>query len=165
MRESSQIKCVVICLETSKIDKYLHSCVWQLKLYYIHTCGLLSVFPCPYIACCFRLVAQSAATCSRWVSARGFFYPEDGGYRFLRNCGYRKNYTAPHPRRRHSFYYIKFTVRQIWTTIGCIFIWEISSPTDSVRNLSNQIRYMALEDRPKITSDILLWHTSSRTRP
>jgi hypothetical protein len=38
-----------------------------------------------YIAWCFRLVAQSAATCSRWFLARGFFYPEDGGDTFLRN--------------------------------------------------------------------------------
>jgi hypothetical protein len=27
-------------------------------------------------------VAQSAATCSRWFPARGFFYPEDGGDMF-----------------------------------------------------------------------------------
>jgi hypothetical protein len=37
--------------------------------------------PCCYIAGCFRLVAQSAATCWRWFLARGFFYPEDGKIR------------------------------------------------------------------------------------
>jgi hypothetical protein len=26
---------------------------------------------------------QSAATCSSWFTARGFFYPEDGGDTFL----------------------------------------------------------------------------------
>jgi hypothetical protein len=31
--------------------------------------------------------AQSAATCSRWFTARGFFYAEDGGDTFLRNVG------------------------------------------------------------------------------
>jgi hypothetical protein len=31
----------------------------------------------------FRLVAQSAATCSRWFSDGGFFYPEDGGDTFF----------------------------------------------------------------------------------
>jgi hypothetical protein len=31
---------------------------------------------------CFRLVTQSAATCSRWFFARGFFYPEDGDNTF-----------------------------------------------------------------------------------
>jgi hypothetical protein len=38
-------------------------------------CGILSLSPCSYIADCFWLVAQSAATCSRWFLARGFFYP------------------------------------------------------------------------------------------
>jgi hypothetical protein len=32
-----------------------------------------------------QLVVQSAAICSRWFLARGFFYPEDGGDTFLRN--------------------------------------------------------------------------------
>jgi hypothetical protein len=45
---------------------------------------------------------QSAATCSRWFLARGFFYPEDGGHAFLRNVSSHKIYTALHPRRRHS---------------------------------------------------------------
>jgi hypothetical protein len=39
---------------------------------------------------------------SRWFTARGFFYPEDGGDRFFRNVGWRKIYTVPHLRRRHS---------------------------------------------------------------
>jgi hypothetical protein len=30
---------------------------------------------------------QSAATCSRWFLASGFFYPEDGGDTFLQNVG------------------------------------------------------------------------------
>jgi hypothetical protein len=42
------------------------------------------------------------ATCSRWFVARGFFYPEDEGYTFLRNVYSHKIYTAPHPRKRHS---------------------------------------------------------------
>jgi hypothetical protein len=50
----------------------------------------------------FSVVAQSAATCSRWFLARGFLYPEDGGDTFLRNLGLHKNYTASHPRIRHS---------------------------------------------------------------
>jgi hypothetical protein len=45
---------------------------------------------------------NSAATCSRWLLACGFFFPEDGGDTFLRNVGSHKIYTAPHPRRRHS---------------------------------------------------------------
>jgi hypothetical protein len=65
-------------------------------------CGPLSLPSCPYIAGCFRLVAESAATCSRWFLARGFFYPEDGGDTFLRNVNSHKLYTAPHPRRRNS---------------------------------------------------------------
>jgi hypothetical protein len=44
---------------------------------------------------------QTAATCSRWFLARGFFYPEDGGDTFLRNVGSHKIYTAPNPRIRH----------------------------------------------------------------
>jgi hypothetical protein len=44
----------------------------------------------------------TAATFSRWFLARGFFYPEGGGDRFLRNVSSHKIYTAPHPRRRHS---------------------------------------------------------------
>jgi hypothetical protein len=38
-------------------------------------CGLLSHLPCSYIAGRFRLVAQSAATCSRWFLVHRFFYP------------------------------------------------------------------------------------------
>jgi hypothetical protein len=45
---------------------------------------------------------QSAAICSCWFLARGFFYPENGGHTFLRNIGSYKIYMAPHPRRRHS---------------------------------------------------------------
>jgi hypothetical protein len=50
----------------------------------------------------FRLVTQSAAICSRWFLASGFFYPEDEGDTFLQNVGSHNIYTAPHPRRRHS---------------------------------------------------------------
>jgi hypothetical protein len=49
-----------------------------------------------------RRCKQSATTCSRWFLARGFFCPEDGDNKFLRNVGSYKIYTAPHPRRRHS---------------------------------------------------------------
>jgi hypothetical protein len=55
----------------------------------------------PLLAASFRLVAPSAAICSRWFLARGFLYPADGGYTFLRNIGSHKIYTAPHPRKRH----------------------------------------------------------------
>jgi hypothetical protein len=51
---------------------------------------------------CFRLLVQSAATCSRWFLTRGFFYPEDEGDISLRNVGSHKIYTAPHSRRLHS---------------------------------------------------------------
>jgi hypothetical protein len=37
----------------------------------------------------------------RWFLARGFLYSEDGSDMFLRNVGSHKNYTAPHPRKRH----------------------------------------------------------------
>jgi hypothetical protein len=40
---------------------------------------------------------RSAATCSIWYLARGFFYPEDGGDTFLRNVGSHKIYTAHIP--------------------------------------------------------------------
>jgi hypothetical protein len=47
--------------------------------------------------------SSSAATCSRWFFARGFFYPEDVDDTILRNVGSIDHiYTAPHPRRRHS---------------------------------------------------------------
>jgi hypothetical protein len=46
--------------------------------------------------------AQSAATCSLWFLARGYFYSEDGGYTFLPNVGSHKIYTAPHLRRQLS---------------------------------------------------------------
>jgi hypothetical protein len=48
------------------------------------------------------LVAHSAAICSRWFLAHGFFYPEDGGDTFLRNVSSHKIYTAPYPTRRYS---------------------------------------------------------------
>jgi hypothetical protein len=50
----------------------------------------------------FRLVAQSAATCSLRFLARGLFYPEDGGDTFLRNVSLHKIYSVLNPRRRHS---------------------------------------------------------------
>jgi hypothetical protein len=65
-------------------------------------CGLPSFSPCSCIAGCFRLVAQSAATCWRWFPGGGFFYPENGGDIFFRNVGLSKIYTAPYPRRLHS---------------------------------------------------------------
>jgi hypothetical protein len=46
----------------------------------------------------------SAANCSRWFLARGFFYPEDEGDTSFRKIGSHKLYTAPHPRRRHYSY-------------------------------------------------------------
>jgi hypothetical protein len=49
----------------------------------------------------YRLHLQSAATCSRWFPARGFFYPEDEGNTLLRNVDLNNIYTAPDPRRRH----------------------------------------------------------------
>jgi hypothetical protein len=45
-------------------------------------CGPLSLPSCSYISGCFRLVAQSAATCLCWFLDRGLFYPEDGGDTF-----------------------------------------------------------------------------------
>jgi hypothetical protein len=47
-------------------------------------------------------VERSAATCSSWFLASGFFYPQDGGDTFLRNFGSHKIYTAPHPRKLHT---------------------------------------------------------------
>jgi hypothetical protein len=44
----------------------------------------------------------AAATCSRWLFARGFFYPEDGGDTFLRNVGSHKNYKA-HTSQKTAF--------------------------------------------------------------
>jgi hypothetical protein len=61
-----------------------------------------SLPPSFYTDGCFRLAAQSAATCSRWVIAGGFFYRDDGGDTFFRNVGSQKNYTTPRPRKRHS---------------------------------------------------------------
>jgi hypothetical protein len=49
-----------------------------------------------YIAGCFWLVVQSAATYSLWFLPRGFFYPEDGGDTFFRKVGSHKIYAAPH---------------------------------------------------------------------
>jgi hypothetical protein len=74
----------------------------------------VSLSPCSYIAGSFWLVAQSAATCSRWFTARGSLYPEDGGDTFLRNVGWRKIYTAPHPRRRHSLQLLYMDVSKRW---------------------------------------------------
>jgi predicted RNA binding protein YcfA (HicA-like mRNA interferase family) len=45
---------------------------------------------------------EKAASCSLWFLARGFIYPEDGEYAFLRIVGSHKIYTAPHPRKRRS---------------------------------------------------------------
>jgi hypothetical protein len=81
-----------------------------------------SIFPsCSYIAGCFRLVAQSAATCSCWFTCR-FFDPEDGGDSFLRNVGSHKIYMAQHPRRQHSSYYLIIKVTKICMTL----IWMLS---------------------------------------
>jgi hypothetical protein len=39
-------------------------------------------------------IAKSAATCSRWFLACGFYYPEDGGDKFLRNVCSHKIYRS-----------------------------------------------------------------------
>jgi hypothetical protein len=57
-----------------------------------------------------RFGLQSAATCSSWFLALGFFYPEDGYYTFPRNAGSYKIYTAQHPRRRLSSLFSSFIV-------------------------------------------------------
>jgi hypothetical protein len=59
-------------------------------------------FTLPPFLSLFSTGTQSAATCSRWFHARGFFYPEDGGDTFFRKVGSHKKYTAPHPRKHHS---------------------------------------------------------------
>jgi hypothetical protein len=41
------------------------------------------------------------------------FYPEDGGDTFLRNIGSHTIYTAPHPRRRHSSYYLFLSIMNL----------------------------------------------------
>jgi hypothetical protein len=99
-----------------------------------------------YIAGCFRLVAQSAATSSRWFLARGFLYPEDGGGTFLQNVGSHKIYKAPHPRRWHSSYLLcynnikyqytlfKYTIKHHDSAHKCILQWlttQISIPSKS----------------------------------
>jgi hypothetical protein len=58
---------------------------------------------------------QTAATCSHWFLAPGFFYPEDGGNMFLRNVCSHKIYTAPHARKRHSL--LVCSVCELWTQI------------------------------------------------
>jgi hypothetical protein len=75
-------------------------------------CGPLSLLSCSYIAGFFWLVAQSAATCSCWFHARGFFYPVDGDT-FLRNIVSHKIFTAPHTRRRHSISLLCYSHFQI----------------------------------------------------
>lgn len=45
---------------------------------------------------------STATTCSSWFLAGIFFYPEDGGYNFLRTVGSHRIYMIPYPRKRHS---------------------------------------------------------------
>jgi hypothetical protein len=75
-----------------------------------------------------KLVAQSAATCSRWFLTRGLFYPENRGDTFLRNVSSHKIYTASHPRRRHTSWsplwksqilHLKYSRRKLLHTIQC----------------------------------------------
>jgi hypothetical protein len=40
--------------------------------------------------------------------SRYFFYPEDGGDTSLRNIGFYKTHTLPHPRRRHFPIFVHF---------------------------------------------------------
>jgi hypothetical protein len=49
---------------------------------------------------------QSAATCSRWLLGRSFFYLEDGGDTFLRNVGSHKIYT----RKQKYFDHVKIFI-------------------------------------------------------
>jgi hypothetical protein len=61
-----------------------------------------------------RKIRKRATNVSRWLqSACGFFYPEDGGYTFLRNVGSHKIYTAPNPRKRHSSQFFLFPIYRI----------------------------------------------------
>jgi hypothetical protein len=56
---------------------------------------------------------------SRWFTARGFFYPEVEGDTFLRNVGWRKIYTAPHLKRRHSSSYYVYRSTHIFQPWKC----------------------------------------------
>jgi hypothetical protein len=56
-----------------------------------------------------RSCAQTAATCSGWFLARGFFYPEDGGDKTRRTSGTTAISPAPHPRGRYSSYQVLFS--------------------------------------------------------
>jgi hypothetical protein len=64
------------------------------------------IFPRNHEFYSYEILLQTAATCPRWFLAPGFFYPEDGDDTFLRNVGSHKIYMAPHPRRRHSSWYM-----------------------------------------------------------
>jgi hypothetical protein len=57
---------------------------WSIQTLPLSSLLISHVAPSPshpsfYIAECFRLVTESASTCSRWFVSSGFFYPEDGG--------------------------------------------------------------------------------------
>jgi hypothetical protein len=51
-----------------------------------------------------RFGGTSAATCSRWFFARGFFYPEDGGDTFLRNVDSHKIYIHDATSQKTTFF-------------------------------------------------------------
>jgi hypothetical protein len=58
---------------------------------------------------------KSASEEPAWAGgslARGFFYPEYGGDKFLGNVGSHTIYEAPHPRRRHSSFLTIFLLKK-----------------------------------------------------
>jgi hypothetical protein len=116
------------------------------------SCDPLTLPSCSYIAGCFRLVAQSAATCSRWFVARGFFYREGGVDTFLRKVGSHKIYTAPHPRRRHSSFLHKTYLPQrcphkVWRTLGHRADGMYQSAVTSVKSCRKHSDQMCIWDR------------------
>jgi hypothetical protein len=54
---------------------------------------------------------SSAAICSSSLLARGFFYPEDGGYTFLLNVGSHKIYSLQSPAHASSLLADFFTLK------------------------------------------------------
>jgi hypothetical protein len=70
-----------------------------------------------------------APTCSGRFLVRGFFYPEVGGYIFLRKVSSQKNYTAPHPRRWNSSSYPNISTCRAIIGSGNVLLYGVAQLT------------------------------------
>jgi hypothetical protein len=102
-----------------------------------------------------KQISTRTATCSRWFTARGFFYPEDGGNTLLRNVGWRKIYTAPTSQKTTFFIVTAVKASNRTSTRECIYVKYRTSHSEALYIIIKMCYQSNTRVRPRETlSDV-----------